>query len=1698
MTMPKYGSLVLLWLCVASSAALASDVVTSEPGNSVERHMPGDTVSALWARDPAIHALTVGDELAEREILAEQAETVKLRNVVPAIRFESGVTNIPTSTVDRLRTVLDSMRHLHNVRLHMVGHADDRPLSGGLSKVYGDNIGLSRERAGEVAEFIQTALGLPPEAISFAWAGDTQPIASNDTDAGRAKNRRVEVEVWYDEIRETRVTEEIVIAHDVKRVKVCRTETVCKLRYREGNAQRARVRNLLPPLHLPEESTALPPAFVRQVAEAMHNLSDRQNVTVKFVGFTDDQPLEGRTERIYGTNLAMSKARALRVALAMKEALNLPTVAIASDGRGAAAPIASNETPRGRALNRRIEVEFWHDDPLQQLPDEPQLCPDAADAELVTRSYDPPWGRIPAIQIEDGQPVIADGTPEALRRALDDVAQRTNARLRFVGYTDNQRLDRRTAMVYGDDIGLSVARARRSKEQVQALLGLSDEQTEHEGRGYVHSKDVVNAGFLQGDSAHVVVEVVYDELALLDELEGVEITPITRELTPKDPLALNLMHITVDGVPIDDPARSISDVQRCTDVALDRADIEFRFVDSPPTPRLSITSQPVSLAVRATQGGYSAPAPLFFLTYNNYPHFIERAEVRIFDRAQSLRADPLDVVEVGANGVARWQPTVLPFSAPKRELKYVVRVYDSEGRFDQTRPQSLWMIPESPEPRDIVPMDDADRRSAPLGNALLAGYGEGEPTVRNIPLGNVGAVTVTGRDLPPEHAVWLAGKSVPVDPTGSFAAQAILPAGMHTVEVAVLDDDGHGELFLRDLELEQDDWFYVAIADVTVSGGKTRGPAESLDGQGSSTSIDSLADGRLAFFVSGKFGDDWRLTASADTREGAIKDLFSNFMDKSPEALFRRIDPDYHYPTFGDDGTVEELAPTSGKFYVKIDKGENHALWGNFAVGYRDNELAQVERGLYGASLHYETEGTTSFGDKRAMLDGFVAQPGTVPSREEFRGTGGSLYYMRRQDLLMGSERVRVETRDKDSGLITGVAYLSPDEDYDIDYLQGRILLSEPVSATVADGQLVRSQGLSGDEAWLVVQYEYTPGFDDSDALASGGQGHYWLNDYLRLGATVSSNDEDTSDSALYAGDLTLRKSAESWLKLQVGHSEGIVSESFISQDGGFEFFDTGVLGSTEAKANGYRADLSVGFNDVVEGSRGRMSLYYQRLDAGYSAPGLNTLTDTQQIGGALKVPITDDIHVGAKADWVDEQQGLSTTAAELDLGYALGERWKIGAGVRYDDRRDDSPLVPATQHEGMRTDATVQVGYDSRESWSAYSFAQTTLAKSGDRSRNDRFGIGGAYRFNDKLQLDGEVSYGEEGTALRFGSSFQQSEETRQYFSYALDNERGSNGLHARKGTFISGIRSRLSDSGSVYREDRWQHSDSANGLSRTFGISLSPTERWSFGANWELGTLIDRRTDAETKRRAGGASVGYAFDKLQISSGLEYRYDDAEQTDGSRSQRSTWLFRNNMKYQITEGLRLLAKINHSMSDSSLGEFFDGGYTEAVLGAAFRPVTNDRVNALLKYTYFYNLPASDRVGQNGTASQFIQRSHVASIDLDYDVNSRWTIGGKYAYRLGEVSLDRERPQFFGNNAHLFILRNDLRIGKNWEASVEGRMLHMPDLRERRSGALITIYRYLGEHLKLGVGYNFTDFSDDLTDLSFDHQGVFFNLIGTL
>jgi len=1472
----------------------------------------------------------------------------------------------------------------------------------------------------------------------------------------------------------------------VNRVKICRTETVCTVRYKDEDSQHIRIKNQIKPLYYDKGTVIVPNDYIQQIQQVLTTLHGKGNLTVRITGYTDNSPLTERNERIYGNHPGLSKALARRVAIAVQNGITLAGVTFENEGGGATHPVTSNTTPRGRSLNRRIEVEFVYDNPLQDLSDEPRLCPEAASTETVTRVHKPLQDGLEPILFADGEPVIPAGTIERLQQIMNEIADKDAVRLRFVGYAADTRLDRRTAAIYGDDIGLSTARARRVMEAVTAAMGLSIKQAEFEGRGFVQSTELVKTGFISPETSSVQLQVIYDEQVPLDVYDGADITRLTREVNPVDPFSLNLMRISVDGEPVNDPGKRSPDVQRCTDVALDNAQIEFKYDNLTLKPRLNITAWPNSIALRDREETDFAENRVAFRLYTNYHSFIDRAEVRIFDEQRSDRDTPLAIVPFDKNGRAQWHPDFTTITAPGRELKYLVRVYNLQGLFDETSFQPLW----------VVDQTDSSLTSADRDTELLVGYGETRLANQNIPLTG-GTVQALGSAIPAGHVVWLAGYPVPVGAEGRFVAEEILPEGMHSIELAVLDAGGNGELFMRELELKKNDWFTVGIADLTFSANRTSAPATLLAPDKPQYSDDIDLQGRLAFYTKGKFGDGWGLTASADTREGPVDDLFSNFLDKSPRALFRRIDPDVHMPTYGDDSTVEEDAPTLGKFYLKLKKEENSALFGNFKISYTDNDLAHVDRSLYGANLHLQSQDVTSFGEQRFYADGFAAESDTVASRDEFQGTGGSLYFLRQQDLLVGSERVRIEVRDKDSGMVLGVKNLTPTLDYEIDPLQGRLLLTESLSPTADDTLLIQSDGLSGNPLFLVVRYEYTPGIDEPNTLTTGGRMYYWLDDHIRLGVTANRDVYAGSENRLAATDLTLRVTEATWFKMQAGRSEGTGLLERTSVDGGYNF-TTEPLSSFDGKAWGYRVDGSLGFKDLFDNGRGQMTFYTQDIEAGYAAPGVITAKDTSKYGGATDLPVTDRLHLHLKGDLSLQREGLNTANAELNLDAMLNAHWNLGTGLRYDKRADNSAVTPLTQEEGDRTDAVLRLTYDSRQRWSAYGFTQNSLQTTDNREKNDRIGAGGSLLLTDRLKATGEISGGDLGAGARLGTEFLYSDRTTLYSNYALENERSDNGLRARKGNLVSGFRTRYSDSVSLYLEEHYSYGDVPTGLTHSTGVDLAPTDRLNFGATLDLGTLVDHQTGAEIKRTAASVRAGYGFANLKLATALEYRLDESEQPDTSYNERTTWLLKNSLSYQLSADWRLIGKFNYSQSESSQGAFYDGSYTEAVVGYAYRPVENDRLNALVKYTYFYNVPTADQVSGTSTTAGVIQRSHIADLDIMYDLTSRWTVGGKYAYRLGEVSQNRINPEFFSSQAHLYVLRADWHVLYSWDALVEARMLDLPDVQETRSGVLVGLYRHLGENIKLGVGYNFSDFSDDLTDMSYKHQGLFINLIGKM
>jgi hypothetical protein len=196
--------------------------------------------------------------------------------------------------------------------------------------------------------------------------------------------------------------------------------------------------------------------------------------------------------------------------------------------------------------------------------------------------------------------------------------------------------------------------------------------------------------------------------------------------------------------------------------------------------------------------------------------------------------------------------------------------------------------------------------------------------------------------------------------------------------------------------------------------------------------------------------------------------------------------------------------------------------------------------------------------------------------------------------------------------------------------------------------------------------------------------------------------------------------------------------------------------------------------------------------------------------------------------------------------------------------------------------------------------------------------------------------------------------------------------------------------------------------------------------------------------------------------------------------------------------GVRYIGKLNDSYSTSTAQDFYRGNYLEVVAGMAYRPVANDRLNALFKYTYFYNVPTSGQVAILAGVNDYAQQSHVLSVDGAYDLNSYVTIGAKYALRVGSIKDNTlAASTWLDSKAQLLIGRIDVHVVKEWDLTGELRTLDALTAKDRQTGALVGIYRHMGDNFKFGVGYNFTKLSDDLTNLSGRNQGIFVNAIGT-
>ena len=510
-----------------------------------------------------------------------------------------------------------------------------------------------------------------------------------------------------------------------------------------------------------------------------------------------------------------------------------------------------------------------------------------------------------------------------------------------------------------------------------------------------------------------------------------------------------------------------------------------------------------------------------FLGYSNYPAFIAKGELRLFRATQSPDSEPLAVVPVDRNGAASWQ---VPESGPSA-LFYTYRVYDAGGQFDETAPQELTIVD-----RKLA----GEHASKPVSRPNFGSVDEAAR--RNIALQGLMA-TVTGRAASASDVVRVSGQYVPVGADGTFVSQQIVSRTSGSMTVAIERDGRVIKQAAQSFAVPKNDWFFVGQGDLTLGKSYSSGPARQVSGD--SLAEGSYAVGRGAFYAKGALGNDVKITASLDTGETLVKDLFSNLDRKDPRQLLRRLNSEQYYPTYGDDSTLVEDAPTQGRFYLRAQKDASQLIVGNFTTQVTGTELAQLDRGLFGALLDVNSKGTTSFGERKAQVLAFASDPGTVPGREEFRGTGGSLYFLKRQDVSVGSERLRVEVRDRETGLVLESHELHAQQDYDFDPFQGRVTLLKPLASTAATGDTVREGSSTGNVPVLVVRYEYSPPVGDLKGYTLGGRGSIWVNEKLRLGVTAQRDTVDEAEQTLLGADAMVRLTAGTYLKGEVAQTKG-------------------------------------------------------------------------------------------------------------------------------------------------------------------------------------------------------------------------------------------------------------------------------------------------------------------------------------------------------------------------------------------------------------------------------------------------------------------------------------------------------------------------------------------------------------------------------
>lgn len=1091
--------------------------------------------------------------------------------------------------------------------------------------------------------------------------------------------------------------------------------------------------------------------------------------------------------------------------------------------------------------------------------------------------------------------------------------------------------------------------------------------------------------------------------------------------------------------------------------------------------------------------------PIEFYVRSNYSAFVDRYEISVYRGTDSDLVEPLTRIPVEVNAITSvtWDGA-LPGKYRYRNgdsLIYVLKAYDKAGNFDETTAQVIRFVTPEEDERGNVALQDtyskikgqAVTKDEALSENLIGNVTSSNNLYRqNIPFAG-SRVTIQGANLP-EGSVYIDGESYPIDQDRKFSADFLLPVGEHQFTIE-MDGKSTGKISRKlKVDVSGNSFFMVGIADITAyqnrATGAGKNSAYSTDSEGNAREDSVLADGRLAFYLKSKVDGRYTITAHADTKEQELKHLFSGFGRAYPEDVFRQLDPDLYYQTYGDDSSVYRDVDTMGRFYARVDWDKNQALWGNYNTGISGTEYGRYSRSLYGAALDWNSNSSTAYGDTQTHVRAFGSQAQSNPGRSEFLGTGGSLYYLRHTRILPGSDKVQVEVRDNLTGRVVSLVSLTRGVDYEINATQGRIILSRPLSQIVkqTSPNIISENPLNGYDQYLLVDYEYVPNDFEPESVSAGVRAQHWVTDNLAVGGTYVDENQAGSDYTLKGADITLKAGNGTYLKGEYTKTESTGAPVFYSDNGGLSFKSLGsqnpsVSGSAKAVEGRINLkELGVTERELTAGA------WWHDVDAGYSNSNVTQEGEARrEYGVEVSAEVTDYIQMYLKHSKAESGQN-SYVQSQLSTEWRMSDDVTLTGEIKNIETKTGSEKARGTL-------AGVKYAIKYTSTLELYTSAQITLDDdSGQYVNNDAVTAGFKYYYGDLSSIGFEGTVGHRGYSTMASLEHRISSDHTVYTNYTWSEGNSDyNSVFGGSTGWTIGQRWRITDRLNIFNETQ-QLKDTGNekGTVNAIGMDYLFDGGWSSSLSFQDGKLKGYSNGSYSEdihRIAISGSISRSTKDMDFSTKLEYR------DDKGKENRHQWLTTNKLDVKVDESLRLSGKFNFSLtqdfdSNKDAAKFIDSG-----VGFAWRPWDSNQWMLLGRYNFYYDQPSEGQL-----ADSYAQRSHIFSVEGIYKLNAEWEFASKVAYRKGEKKYGY-LGTWFDSSATFAAFQARYDLIDEWHLLGEYRMLDVKD-GGVKNGLMVGVDKDITRNLRFGVGYNFTDFSDDLTKQDYKYKGFFINMVG--